>query len=348
MKDVDSKWKEKVTVGVLCYNHQEYVACCLDSILEQQCAFPYKIFVFDDVSTDGSWEIILEYQKRFKDKISAFRPETNTFSQGHRNGFLKEFVKQNEAKYIAFCEADDYWTDTFKLQKQYDAMRKNEEASVCIHDVELIDVCNGSSMGIVPGRWDAGWTSKELITQTLTYNISFRLNSYFLKADILKNINLDGDFWDYWAQDIAIIIYYALNGAILYLHENMAVKRVNNEGSLSRKSNLETDVCQQQTELFESDIRWIKAFDQLSNGGYPDLVGYYKGFREIKLFYLRKGELTLNKWVSNGNGKMYKKEPLRKINRLCIKIMRKLCFNNECRFVKFARRWMEKEWKKKY
>lgn len=339
---------DDVLVGVLCYNHRDYIACCLDSIFEQQCTFPFKVYVFDDISTDGSWEIILEYKERYENRMIAFQPEMNTFLQGHRNGFLKEFVKQNHAKYIAFCEADDYWTDKFKLQKQYDAMQKNANAKVCIHDVELVDVCSGKDMGIVPGKWNARWTREELITQTLTYRISFRLNSYFVNSDILKSLNLDDAFWDYWAQDIAIIIYYILNGSILYLSENMAVKRVNNVGSLSRKSNIESDVCQQQIEMFEADISWIEAFNQLSNWKYPDLVGYYKFFREIKLFYLRNGELALNKWVSNGNGKMYKRELFRKINRLYVKIIRKACFNSESKFVRISRRWMEKEWKKKY
>ena len=71
---------DDVLVGVLCYNHRDYIACCLDSIFEQQCTFPFKVYVFDDISTDGSWEIILEYKERYENRMIAFHSCLNLFS----------------------------------------------------------------------------------------------------------------------------------------------------------------------------------------------------------------------------------------------------------------------------
>ena len=53
---------EIVLVGILCYNHELYIAQCLDSVLCQKCNFNYKVYVFDDASTDGSWRIIQDYK----------------------------------------------------------------------------------------------------------------------------------------------------------------------------------------------------------------------------------------------------------------------------------------------
>ena len=101
---------EEVLVGILCYNHEPYVAQCLESILSQKCDFPFKVYVFDDVSTDHSWDIIQQYKEKYGEQLLIEQPEKNTYSQGIKNAFLQHFEKVNQAKYVAFCEADDYWT----------------------------------------------------------------------------------------------------------------------------------------------------------------------------------------------------------------------------------------------
>lgn len=337
---------EIVLVGILCYNHELYIAQCLDSVLCQKCNFSYKVYVFDDASTDGSWRIIQDYKVRYKDKLIIEQPEYNNYSNGNRNAFLQHITKENQAKFVAFCEADDYWTDEYKLQKQYDAMQKNEKASMCIHDVELVNESNGNCMGIVPGYMSSNWSQEELITRILMYSMSFRLNGIFVRGEILNNADMDSGFWNYWAIDLALFVYMILKGEVIYLNNNMAVKRVNNVGSLSHESNLEKNICQQQINMFEEDIRWIEQFDVLSGKKYEDLIEYYKLFRTIKLYYLYQGSVEKNKCVSNGNGKMYLSESSRRINRTYIKLIRGFYKDNERSFAKCARKWMEKEWKR--
>ena len=55
----------KVTVFLSTYNQVKYVRKALDSIFMQETTFPYEVVVADDYSTDGTRDIILEYQKRF-------------------------------------------------------------------------------------------------------------------------------------------------------------------------------------------------------------------------------------------------------------------------------------------
>lgn len=338
--------KVDVLVGILSYNHECYIAQCLDSILSQKCNFSFKLYIFDDVSTDHTWDIIQEYKHEYEERMIVERPEQNNYSQGNRNAFLQYIKRQNQAKYVAFCEADDYWTNEYKLQKQYDAMQKNEKAAMCIHDVELINETDGNCMGIVPGYMSYSWSQEELITRILMYSISFRLNGVFARSEILNNADMYADFWNYWAIDLALFVYMILKGEVIYLNNNMAVKRVNNVGSLSHESNLEHDICQQQINMFEEDIRWIKQFDMLSGKKYEDLIEYYKLFRMIKLHYLYQGRVDKNKCVSNGNGKMYLSESSRRVNRIYTKFIRAFYKNNERSFAKCARKWMEKEWKR--
>ena len=59
----------KVSVCVVTYNHEKFVAQALDSILMQQTTFPFEIIVGDDCSKDNTVGVLKEYQSRFPDKI---------------------------------------------------------------------------------------------------------------------------------------------------------------------------------------------------------------------------------------------------------------------------------------
>ena len=90
---LDGKEGAEVLVAVLSFNQSAYIKQCLDSIFMQKCNFDYKVFVYDDASTDNSWNIILEYKKQYSDKMIIFRPEVNQFSQGKFNTFYKKMTR---------------------------------------------------------------------------------------------------------------------------------------------------------------------------------------------------------------------------------------------------------------
>lgn len=337
--------KAEVMVAVICFNHEEYIAQCLDSVFAQQCNFDYRVCVFDDCSTDRSMDIARSYQERYGDRLQIIQPETNQYKLGKYNGAMRAFFEINDAKYMAFCEGDDYWTDKNKLQKQFEEMERNRDATLCICDVKLENVINHQSMGIVPGKMAQGWTKEEILNRILTYQLSFRLNGFLIRTDIYRQTDFCNDYWNYWAQDNAIVVYCLLHGNCVHLSECMAVKRMNNEGSFSQKSNIEKNI-RQQIGIFESDIEWIGEFQKISMNKYEYLVRFFTDYRKIKLFYLYRNELNQNKWVSNVNGRMYTKEFSRKINRLYVKCIRNLYGDRECKFVKQKAKWMEKEWKR--
>lgn len=122
-------------VSVICptYNHDLYIAQALDGFVAQQTSFPFVVLVGDDASADNTPNIVLDYARRYPEIIIPIL-RTENIGAG-RN--WKDLIDRCSSPYLAFCDGDDYWTDSHKLQKQYNFMEANPRLRACFHDVEV-------------------------------------------------------------------------------------------------------------------------------------------------------------------------------------------------------------------
>ena len=132
-----------ITVAIEClvYNHKPYLRQCLDGFVMQKTNFRFVAIVHDDCSTDGSQEIIREYEEKYPDIIRPIYEVENQYSK--RDGKLMRIVNEalnaTEAKYLAFCEGDDCWIDPLKLQKQVDYLNANKRCGLVYSCIDVID-----------------------------------------------------------------------------------------------------------------------------------------------------------------------------------------------------------------
>lgn len=124
-----------VSICVQTYQHGDFIEDCLNGIIEQVTDFPFEVLLGEDGSKDKTRSICLRYAKRYPDKIRLFLHDrrNNIFVNGHPTGrfnFLNNIYKSN-GKYIALCEGDDFWTDSSKLQRQFEYLQRNESCHVC-------------------------------------------------------------------------------------------------------------------------------------------------------------------------------------------------------------------------
>jgi len=127
-------------VSILCitFNHIDFIKETLDGFLIQQTSFPVEIIVHDDASTDGTTEIIKEYEVKYPHIIKPIYQTVNQYSK--RIDIGKEFIfPLARGKYVAYCEGDDYWTDPLKLQKQVSFLEKNKDYGLVFTDVDKIN-----------------------------------------------------------------------------------------------------------------------------------------------------------------------------------------------------------------
>src|SRR5689334_14372414 len=99
--------KARVNVVMVTHNHENFVQEAIESVLMQVCAFPVRLIIADDCSTDQTGRICEEYAVKFPDCITFIRQQLNV-------GLVKNYdtaFKACDAEFIAILEGDDVWTE---------------------------------------------------------------------------------------------------------------------------------------------------------------------------------------------------------------------------------------------
>lgn len=66
----------KISVLVICYKQEDVIRRAIDSLIQQR-DYIYEICINDDKSPDRTWDIILDYQKRFPELIKPVQNNSN-------------------------------------------------------------------------------------------------------------------------------------------------------------------------------------------------------------------------------------------------------------------------------
>jgi glycosyltransferase involved in cell wall biosynthesis len=126
---VDSQpgYSIKVSICMVAYNHERFIAQAIESVMMQIADFDYELVIGEDKSTDTTREICLAYQAQYPDKIRVLTPEVNL-------GMMRNFAQTYAActgEYVALLDGDDYWTSPTKLQTQVTALDANSDYTMC-------------------------------------------------------------------------------------------------------------------------------------------------------------------------------------------------------------------------
>lgn len=120
-----------ITCCIITYNHKNYIAQAIESVLTQQHYYSFEIIIADDYSTDGTITIIKEYEQKYPTIIKTLKRQKNI---GAAKNFI-ELLQAAKGKYIAYLEGDDYWCDNNKIQKQVSFLEANPDYVLCHSNV---------------------------------------------------------------------------------------------------------------------------------------------------------------------------------------------------------------------
>ena len=98
-----------IAVCIATYNHESFIAQCIESVLLQLCDEPMRIYIGDDASTDDTQSICEQYAAT-DERIVYVRRDKN---MGLTNNTIDLYyrIMADNCEYIAMLDGDDYWTD---------------------------------------------------------------------------------------------------------------------------------------------------------------------------------------------------------------------------------------------
>jgi glycosyltransferase involved in cell wall biosynthesis len=120
----------KVSIILTSYNHEFFLRESIDSVLSQ--TYPdFELFIFDDQSTDTSWEIINSYHDK---RIQAFQNPTN-----FGTCYIKDAIGDiYSGEFIGIHHSDDIWEPN-KLEKQITYLEKHQEFAAIFTRARIIN-----------------------------------------------------------------------------------------------------------------------------------------------------------------------------------------------------------------
>lgn len=297
--------KYMVCVECPTFNHRAYIEDAMNGFCMQQTNFPFVCVIVDDASTDGEQEVIKKYFDAHFDLSEAGETDDYVMTFGrHKTNencyFAVLYLKynhysikkdkvsyyarwQNNCKYIAFCEGDDYWIDSTKLQRQTDALKSHPECSCSGHgfitkyqhnndeiDFTIYDENKESFMFSIN---DFG---KKWVLKTLTC---------LYKKDVFDSYA--GKKYKY-AKDVTIQYHALKMGNGIYITQPMGVYNVQDGGVWSALSNKEREKGNYNTlkELYLQNDK-DKTIKPILYGIVRPLMCYETNFKQ-KLSYLKE------------------------------------------------------------
>lgn len=180
-EDIVNGWRGErsaplLSVVCLTFNHANFLAQALDSILEQQTRFPFEIVVRDDASMDSTQQIIREYHQKYPQIINPILEPENTFSKGIRP--FEKLALVIKSKYIAICDGDDFWDDPTKLQKQVDYLESNPECVMTFHEAGTVDEDGKIINASIVGKNKRHYSRSELLLSGIIPNLTRCYRNY--------------------------------------------------------------------------------------------------------------------------------------------------------------------------
>ena len=255
-----------VSVCVVTYNQEEYIAECLESLVNQKTNFNFEIIIGEDCSTDNTRNIIRGFVERYPEIIIPLFYEKNIGPIEN----IKRVYQAASGKYIAHMDGDDFALPN-KLQEQFNIMEKG--FSICSHNVYSID---GDK--IDPDFWNYQEGSYDW--KFYLKNLPFFAHSskMFVKQHLEDFLNkMEKNTYDF-----ELHLESFKYGLVYHLGSNLGVYRLN-VGILTHESNIKLKIIDTKIRVFKKSIKY---FDDVF---YVKAIYFIALLKMIRLCFIYNG-----------------------------------------------------------
>ncbi len=243
--------KPLISVCMLCYNHEKYVAQSIQSIIDQTYR-NWELIITDNASTDNSRKIIEEFAKSDKRIKFSFLDYNSYPSVGINNS-----INYSMGEYIAIISADDYFLPN-KLDRQI-AFMQEHDLDVSFTWMSLVD---SNSLMISDERLSyfnplniRNYTDIikcYLLCQNVTYAPTAMVTKELFNSRLHDNRLLQTQDFELWLR------FSFLTKKISILNEHLTCYRILNEGTNLSINKSQATKCR-------TDFEMIYIFEEMTN-----------------------------------------------------------------------------------
>lgn len=233
---------KRLSVIIPCYNVQEYLSKCIDSVIDNELD-DIEIILVNDGSKDDTLKIIKEYKKKCKDIIKIVDQENQGLSMARNAG-----IEVSTGEYITFLDSDDYVDSKMYSTMLDKAYESNFDLVVCgvkmlYSDHELnvnsgvVKDCNSKEevKEVMYNFYPAA--CNKLYKREVIGDLRFKKGVWFEDVEFMyrllphvKSIGIVNEYYYYYLQREGSITYvynsklydflYNLDGVVEYYKEN--------------------------------------------------------------------------------------------------------------------------------
>lgn len=234
--------KPLVSIALCTYNGETFLREQLDSLVNQSYT-NLEIIALDDKSTDGTLQILNDYQEKY--------PVIKVFENEYNLGYTKNFEKAISicnGEYIALCDQDDVW-DLNKVALMVQGIGEN---ALIYHDSEFISQ-NGSSLNQKVSDL-LNMYEGNLNTPFLFYNCVSGHAVLFKKALVDKLLPFKKGLFHDWF----IAIMATENGGIKYLNQSLVKYRQHLSSNTDILRLKKEEKIKSKKSINEINLNWLR------------------------------------------------------------------------------------------
>lgn len=232
---IESTDTPTITVGIVAYNIENYIQECLSSIIKQRGKIKIDVVIFDDCSTDNTFNNIVDFvdNSEIPSNVSI-QLNRNSRNVGLVENYHLVISRANEIKndFFALVDGDDYFIDDERLLRHIDLLNANPNLALSFDALILYDEASDTY---------AIDESKQRLTKT-KYELFDLLKENFMAACSVvcgSVVSKTPDtLFTIFTADWFLHLNFSQYGDIGFIRKPMYVYRRHNKGDWSGRTTL--------------------------------------------------------------------------------------------------------------
>ena len=222
-----------VSVVFTSYNHKKYLNQALDSLVNQ--TYPnLEIIIVDDCSTDGSQEILKQYEHYQNIELKLQPKNSGSYVKASNLG-----ASYATGEYLLFAQCDDF-AESNQIEFLIDSFKKNPSVGVVFSKSILIDkdgwIISDDAIGREKKFKDHINSNQLILGQQMQEFLSFscvipNLSAAIVKKELYDNINGLSDKyqvvadWEFWLKLSKLTDFYYRKESLNYFRQHSTTIR---------------------------------------------------------------------------------------------------------------------------